>query len=593
MALLLCAGLVLIGCTDGPLGENENTEQDGNGGNEDGGGTGDTNAIINTSGGVTLSVSLRNLTETGVAFYGKARLEENYTADSFGILYSEDEAVTAANAEKIPIVDIYGEDYTVSTSSLKPNTTYYYTSYIKQGNLYKYGEVKSFVTVSLVAPTLNAASDITEVSSTISGVVSAALGTAGDLQYGFQYCVSEDFSSDVISKKITSIDSENKFSLQITYLVPMTTYYYRSYIKMNGVYAYGELESFRTLEFVPTLPAGYTNLASTSSANCYIVSQSGSYGLPVLKGNASSDWLYQTIESDVLWESFGTSAAPSVGSLVKSVSYKDGYIAFQTADTFKEGNAVIAAKDASGNILWSWHIWFTDLPQGQIYYNNAGTMMDRNLGAISATPGDAGALGLLYQWGRKDPFLGSSSISSNTVAKSTITWPSAVSSSSSTGTIEYATSHPTTFITSNSITGGWYYTRSLSTYNTRWTTSETSKSIYDPCPSGWRVPDGGANSVWSKALGSSSAFDHTYNIANEGMNFSGKFGSASTIWYPASGCLSGVDGSPVLVGSDGEFWSASPSSSNAYCLSFSDRYLVFPSEYSSRALGKSVRCVRE
>ena len=163
---------------------------------------------------------------------------------------------------------------------------------------------------------------------------------------------------------------------------------------------------------------------------------------------------------------------------------------------FKEGNAVIAAKDADGNILWSWHIWLTDQPQAQVYNNDAGTMMDRNLGATSATPSDVGALGLLYQWGRKDPFLGSSSISSNTIAKSTITWPSAVSSDSSNGTIEYATAHPTTFITYNWSNYDWYYTGSSSTDDTRWTTSSSDKSIYDPCPAGWRVPDKG---IWSKA----------------------------------------------------------------------------------------------
>ncbi|MCC8062106.1 MAG: hypothetical protein LIO68_02535, partial [Rikenellaceae bacterium] len=32
--------------------------------------------------------------------------------------------------------------------------------------------------------------------------------------------------------------------------------------------------------------------------------------------------------------------------------------------------------------------------------------MDRNLGAMSASPGVA-SYGLLYQWGRKDPFVGS------------------------------------------------------------------------------------------------------------------------------------------------------------------------------------------
>ena len=584
MALLLCAGCELLGFIDGPLGEN-------------GGGTGDTNAIINTYGGVTLSVSLRNLTEAGVAFYGKARLEENYTADSFGIWYSEDESFTAANAEKIPIVDIYGEDYSVSTSSLKPNTTYYYTSYIKQDDLYIYGEVKSFVTVSLVAPTLNAASNVTAVSSTISGTISVALGTSDDLEYGFQYCTSKDFSSDVISKKITDIGSENKFSFQLIDLVQMTTYYYRSYIKMNGVYAYGELESFRTLEFVPTLPAGYTNLASTSSANCYIVSQGGSYCLPVVKGNASSDWFCQIIEPDVLWESFGTSAAPSVGALVKYVSYKDGYIAFQTADTFKEGNAVIAAKDASGNILWSWHIWFTDQPQEQVYYNNAGTMMDRNLGATSATPGDVGALGLLYQWGRKDPFLGYLSIRDGIEeAKSTITWPSAVQSNPNNGTIAYATSHPTTFITYNDSYNDknydWYYTGSLSTDNTRWTTSEKDKSIYDPCPAGWRVPDGGSNGIWSKAIGSSSFSHLTYDSANEGVNFSGKFGNDQTIWYPAAGYRDSNYLGLTLVGSGGYYWSASPDG-YARSLNFDDFGLVYPSHGNRRAYGFSVRCLRE
>ena len=88
--------------------------------------------------GVTLTVSLRNLTETGVTFYGEAKLAENYTANSFGISYSNQEIFTAATAQNIPIVDVYGTSYSVSTSSLKPNTTYYYTSYIRQGDLYKY-----------------------------------------------------------------------------------------------------------------------------------------------------------------------------------------------------------------------------------------------------------------------------------------------------------------------------------------------------------------------------------------------------------------------------------------------------------------------
>ena len=336
------------------------------------------------------------------------------------------------------------------------------------------------------------------------------------------------------------------------------------------------------------------SLSDKGTANSYIVSQKGSYKFNTVKGN-SSESVGVVASAEVLWESFGTDVTPNVGDLVKNVSYKDGEVTFQTADTFKEGNAVIAAKDASGTILWSWHIWFTDEPQGQVYYNNAGTMMDRNLGATSATPGDVGALGLLYQWGRKDPFLGGSSISSSSEeAASTITWPSAVESDSNNGTIEYATAHPTTFITFNSSNYDWYYTGSYNTDNTRWTTSDNTKSIYDPCPVGWRVPDGGNNGVWSKALGASSIIiESLYNSTNEGVNFSGIFGSASTIWYPASGYRSYLDGSLNNVGYYGYYWSASPRNYGAYNLGFLRNGSVNPADDYDRARGYSVRCLQE
>ena len=335
--------------------------------------------------------------------------------------------------------------------------------------------------------------------------------------------------------------------------------------------------------------SGGGSLSSNGTANCYIVSQSGEYSFPTVKGN-SSESVGAVASAAVLWESFGTSVTPSVGDLIKSASYANGTITFQTADAFKEGNAVIAAKDASGTILWSWHIWLTDQPQGQKYYNNAGTMMDRNLGATSATPGDVGALGLLYQWGRKDPFLGSSSISSSTQAKSTITWPSAVLTSSSRGTVSYVTSNPTTFVHVSSSLNDWHYS---SRDNTLWTTSDKTKSIYDPCPAGWRVPGGRSNGVWSKAKGSSPKFSHTYNSSSKGMNLSGKLGSASTIWYPASGCRNFGDGSLYNVGNGGGYWSASPNGNHAYYLYFDYNGYVNPLFSYYRAYGLSVRCLQE
>ena len=518
-AVILSFGLVLTSCEDDLLGNGENTEQGENdNGESDGtanGGVGETNdAITNAFGGVTLTVMLRNLTEMSVVFYGEAVLAENHTASSFGILYSEEETFTAAKAQRLQIVDLYGTNYSVFTSSLKPSTTYYYTSYIKQGDLYKYGEIKSFTTASLVAPSLNDAADVIKTSAIISGIVSLAAGTASDLEYGFQYSITEDFSSGVISKKITDINSENKFSVPLASLVPATVYYYRSYIKMNGVYGYGEIKSFTTKGIIPVVPSGYTNLSAVTTANCYIISQSGSYCLLVAKGNQPSELLHLTNYASLLWESLGTSTIPSVGDLIKSVSYKDGYIAFQTADTFKEGNAVIAAKDADGTILWSWHIWLTEEPKAQVYYNNAGVFMDRDLGAKSSTPGDAGAFGLLYQWGRKDPFLSFASTTKVIHAKSTIEWPEAISSNSISEVKDWTIKHPTTFI---------QYDKDVDT--TLWTGAGAMKSVYDPCPAGWRIPDG---NPWMQASGG----EISDSSRGDGWNLGGLLGTDVNIWYP-------------------------------------------------------------
>jgi hypothetical protein len=74
------------------------------------------------------------------------------------------------------------------------------------------------------------------------------------------------------------------------------------------------------------------------------------------------------------------------------------------------GNAVIAIKNTSDQILWSWHAWVcSDKP----VVSGTKGFMDRNLGATTKTPGLPSTLGLHYEWGRKDPFPGSASITSS------------------------------------------------------------------------------------------------------------------------------------------------------------------------------------
>lgn len=107
------------------------------------------------------------------------------------------------------------------------------------------------------------------------------------------------------------------------------------------------------------------------------------------------------------------------------INAQKGWIELKATESGRNfvGNAVIAVKDAAGEIKWSWHIWCMDSQENPIsYMDNNGLYeykdeyiqsycgklwMDRNLGAYRNDPvkaGNEGTRGLGYQWGRKDPF---------------------------------------------------------------------------------------------------------------------------------------------------------------------------------------------
>ena len=284
----------------------------------------------------------------------------------------------------------------------------------------------------------------------------------------------------------------------------------------------------------------YTDLSAEGTANCYLVKEAGNYKFKATLGNTEYS-VGNVKKTEVLWETFGTDVTPNVGDIVATVGYKSGYVYFSTAENFNNGNASIAARNSKDVILWSWHIW--SAKEGwndDVYPNNAGTMMDRNLGATSATPGDIGALGLLYQWGRKDPFLGACAKSGTTLAASTGSWNVASSSNK----MDFAEENPMTFA------AGWYG-GSVPDYG--WHTSESEKGLYDPCPVGYRVPDGGDNGFWATALGTSSYTTTGVkgDSTNSGLHWTLADGNTSA-WYPAvyyrnhAGQLAHTFGSPYF-----------------------------------------------
>lgn len=529
---------------------------------------------------VTMTIEKVEVNGLEVVFKGVADLD-----GEGGILVSTDRELSLKSFMNNlkPVSDEVDKTYEHKLIELSSNTTYYYRTYYYSRELsdYVYGNVNSFTTGGPTIIIDKVSVSLNEV--TFTGNV--ALDCIGGI-----FCTTDSSFSDMESVTIIDLShtSENPYS-RTCCLSYNSKYYYCTYYIRNDEYILGEIKSFTTGKdpAVKDLSlSSATDLSNNGTANCYIVSQSGLYKIKTVKGNDESQVLKNAFSPSVLWETFGTDETPSKMDLISGVCYKDGYLIFETSGTFREGNAVIAVADKYGNILWSWHIWMTDQPQGQVYSNNAGIMMDRNLGATSPTPGDIGALGLLYQWGRKDPFIGSSSISNSIEAKSTLTWPPAVESGSSTGTVDYVISHPTTFVKSSaSSEGDWHYFRT----NNLWKSSDYNKSTYDPCPAGWRIPDGGTYGVWVKA-----GFDSaTYDRENSGMSFS--ISSPSTTWYPLSGFRNHGEGRLEWVSYDGQYWAASTYYDvYLYTLSLSNSGSSEPMcKDRRRARGASVRCIKE
>ena len=359
-------------------------------------------------------------------------------------------------------------------------------------------------------------------------------------------------------------------------------------------------------DFVNVVSSVIPDLSAHGSANSYIVSESGVYRFRTVKGNSNDsvggvdidDYSVNGIPAtaEVYWETFGTDVMPTEGDLIKQVTYKDGYVMFRTADLFREGNALIVVKGESGGILWSWHIWMTDVPKEQVYYNNAGILMDRNLGATSATPGDVGAHGLFYQWGRKDPFLGISAnvYETTTACKATGFWPGTYEVSIA-STIKGTMEAPTLFITSSTesgISNDWLGKDPWSVSDVRWTGADQDKSIYDPCPPGWRVPE---YEVWSDARrGSTLTGAVMGDTVKLGMNFKGYFGD-DDIWYPCTGEMSYSTGEIRGGGGWCRMWSASANlyQPKSFLFYFSPVTGTISMPYMERASGYSVRCKKD
>lgn len=273
----------------------------------------------------------------------------------------------------------------------------------------------------------------------------------------------------------------------------------------------------------------------------------------------------------ILWQ--------TVEGLLQSVSLSQGMVSVVPNATGVSGNALIAVYDEAGTILWSWHIWVTPYvgvldgsgTKGKIQQYAECFWMDRNLGALSTTKGEEGPR-FYYQWGRKDPFYtGSGVIVSGGMEVSSADMGTALN-------IDQSVGNPTVFFLNQS-TGLWHGGNALTTL---WTESGN-KTVFDPCPAGWRVP---AKAVWD-------TFDWGNNFS---WDVSSDLGATRDVdggelpaWYPKSGRLDHA--SMKYDESYTSFWSASFGATMPSVFQFNKG--MSSTTEASGAWGAAVRCVKQ
>lgn len=266
----------------------------------------------------------------------------------------------------------------------------------------------------------------------------------------------------------------------------------------------------------PKFVSNAVPLDTNGTANCYIATSLNtaySFDATVMGNGRTTTNIRPSglsgVSARVLWET-GTVR----GAVIKDAEYQSGRIVFTTGTD--RGNALIGLFDSRDNCIWSWHIWSVDYDPAAAAqtYKSGAVFMDRNLGALTTDCTRPESRGLYYQWGRKDPMIYPSLFRSNQwnepIRADAVyaagfeyaeSHPRDVASPYDIMTVEWAAAHPTTYMGGVSFED-WEEWTSVSDWlcdhhPNLWGNVTTGKdninrtshkSVYDPCPPGWKVP---------------------------------------------------------------------------------------------------------
>lgn len=348
---------------------------------------------------------------------------------------------------------------------------------------------------------------------------------------------------------------------------------------------------------------------TAGAANCHVVKPGCTLTIKAVKGNSTTALEFDN--ATLVWQD-------AIG-LVSSVSGNgsEGVVVVRLADG-KEGNAVVAARDGD-RIVWSWHVWVTDYdPEADIFeWTDANGItykyMDRNLGALSAEKYSKESLGLMYQWGRKDPFPGGDDVESqiqkriydingNQIYMKIEERPTYNDNTST--NLQLAIEHPDVFYGAPSSSWpvvDWLTDKAALQNNDLWGGKTNAKTVYDPCPEGWRIPAAGNGwgfrTEYKKkgSLNDDGEYDESYpwfQDYDKCIGFRYKTKAGKEYWFPLVGKLDPNNGTLQSVGGSGYYNTCTDNSNTVFyeCLAWGN-----PASESmlNRTHGAATRCIKE
>ncbi len=275
---------------------------------------------------------------------------------------------------------------------------------------------------------------------------------------------------------------------------------------------------------------------------------------------ASATVLWQQEKNSTLTDltTTNTTNGPIVNGEIKvDRKLQEGKTIITVPLTGTEGNAVIALRSSIDNtkIVWSFHIWVSEINEVACSTTKGSySILDRNIGATTCVGKDQdetgypNSFGLYYQWGRKDPFpkclstdLGA--VSGGYYYKSNLL--KAERRQDITNNIYYTVANPDTRVVEsgkdrmnwlenvNNNLWGYGTAKGTSTDAFAVNMGSTVKTVYDPCPEGYRVPPAGYLHYIGTVSGNT-----TGSQVNTNFGIYLKTGSGDTkTFFPQSGVL--------------------------------------------------------